>query len=207
MVVSRAIHFLLALVLSCSVAISARADSLASFLPDIDPADLAPGADAFGPVRSDVKVAPVLRGGETIAWAFLTSDFVGTTGYSGKPIHVVAAIDADAVLTGVQLVKHSEPIVLIGIPNSRMVELTEGYAGLDLKREAETGGEGHDLDIISGAGHDACWINRVAPTAMVMCPCVDGLSHNEAEEITPEWAEKGCNVLFHAVVETAEIVE
>ena len=62
-------------------------------------------------------------------------------------------------------------------------------------------------DLISGAGHDACWINRVAPTSMVMCPCVDGLSHNEAEEITPEWALKGANVLFHAVVETAEIVE
>ncbi|MSU92253.1 hydantoinase/carbamoylase family amidase [Rhodobacteraceae bacterium 2CG4] len=62
-------------------------------------------------------------------------------------------------------------------------------------------------NIVSGAGHDACWINRVAPTAMVMCPCVDGLSHNEAEEISPEWAEKGANVLFHAVVETARIVE
>ncbi|KAE9631502.1 Zn-dependent hydrolase [Parasedimentitalea maritima] len=63
------------------------------------------------------------------------------------------------------------------------------------------------IDLISGAGHDACWINRVAPTAMVMCPCVDGLSHNEAEEISPEWAAAGANVLFHAVVETAEIVE
>ena len=63
------------------------------------------------------------------------------------------------------------------------------------------------IDLISGAGHDACWINRVAPTAMVMCPCVDGLSHNEAEEISPDWAAAGTNVLFHAVVETAEIVE
>jgi len=62
-------------------------------------------------------------------------------------------------------------------------------------------------NIVSGAGHDACWINRVAPTAMVMCPCVDGLSHNEAEEISKEWAAAGCDVLFHAVVETAEIVE
>jgi len=61
-------------------------------------------------------------------------------------------------------------------------------------------------DIISGAGHDACWINRVAPTAMVMCPCVDGLSHNEAEEISKEWAAAGTNVLLHAVVETAGIV-
>lgn len=62
-------------------------------------------------------------------------------------------------------------------------------------------------NIVSGAGHDACWINRVAPTAMVMCPCVDGLSHNEAEEITKEWAAAGADVLFHAVVETAGIVE
>ncbi|WP_299935476.1 NosR/NirI family protein [uncultured Pelagimonas sp.] len=129
----------------------AFADSLDSFLPDLVPSELAPGADAFGPVRDDVKVAPILKGGETIAWAFLTSDFVGTTGYSGKPIHVVAAIDNDAVLTGVKLVKHSEPIVLIGIPNSKMVKLTEGYTGLDLKAEAASGGESHDLDIISGA--------------------------------------------------------
>ena len=62
-------------------------------------------------------------------------------------------------------------------------------------------------DLVSGAGHDACWINRVAPTSMVMCPCVDGLSHNEDEEISQDWASAGANVLFHAVVESAEIVE
>ena len=63
------------------------------------------------------------------------------------------------------------------------------------------------MNLISGAGHDACWINRVAPTAMIMCPCVDGLSHNEAEKITMDWASSGANVLFHAVLETAEIVD
>ncbi len=61
-------------------------------------------------------------------------------------------------------------------------------------------------DLISGAGHDACWINRVAPAAMVMCPCVGGLSHNEAEDISSDWATAGTDVLFHAVVETAGIV-
>ncbi|UWQ61905.1 NosR/NirI family protein [Leisingera caerulea] len=132
-------------------AAAAEADSLDSFLKELTPTDLVPGAEAFGPVRSDVPVAPVLKAGETVAYAFLTSDFVGTTGYSGKPIHVVAAIDTDAVLTGVKLVKHSEPIVLIGIPNSKMVKLTESYAGLDLKAEAAAGGDAHDLDIISGA--------------------------------------------------------
>lgn len=75
-----------------------------------------------------------------------------------------------------------------------------------IRDAAERLGYSH-RNIVSGAGHDACWINRIAPTAMVMCPCVDGLSHNEAEEITKEWASAGADVLFHAVVETAVIVE
>ncbi|MBF9047538.1 hydantoinase/carbamoylase family amidase [Rhodobacterales bacterium LSUCC0031] len=75
-----------------------------------------------------------------------------------------------------------------------------------IRAAAERLGYSH-MDIVSGAGHDACWINDVAPTAMVMCPCVGGLSHNEAEEISPDWAAAGTNVLFHAVVATAEIVE
>ena len=75
-----------------------------------------------------------------------------------------------------------------------------------IRDAAERLGYSH-RNLVSGAGHDACWINRKAPTAMVMCPCVDGLSHNEAEDITQEWARAGADVLFHAVVETAEIVE
>ena len=55
-------------------------------------------------------------------------------------------------------------------------------------------------DIVSGAGHDACYVARVAPTGMIFIPCIDGLSHNEGEAITPEWAEAGANVLLHAVL-------
>jgi N-carbamoyl-L-amino-acid hydrolase len=70
---------------------------------------------------------------------------------------------------------------------------------------AERLGYSH-MNIISGAGHDACWTNRVAPSTMIMCPCVDGLSHNEAENISKEWAQAGADVLLHAVLETAEVV-
>lgn len=73
-----------------------------------------------------------------------------------------------------------------------------------VRRAAEKLGYTH-MDIISGAGHDACWVNRVYPTTMIMCPCVDGLSHNEAEEISKDWAAAGTDVLFHAVLETAGI--
>ena len=73
-----------------------------------------------------------------------------------------------------------------------------------VREAAEELGYSH-MDIISGAGHDACWINDLAPTAMIMCPCEDGLSHNEAEEISKEWAQAGTDVLLHAVLNTAVI--
>ncbi len=84
------------------------------------------------------------------------------------------------------------------------VTFDEGLVGV-VRGAAEQLGYSH-MNIVSGAGHDACWINRVAPTVMIMCPCVDGLSHNEAEEISPEWAAAGADVLLHAVLDAAEVV-
>ncbi|GLQ06994.1 Zn-dependent hydrolase [Sneathiella chinensis] len=69
---------------------------------------------------------------------------------------------------------------------------------------ADIAGYAH-MDIISGAGHDACYINRVAPTGMIFVPCENGISHNEEEEATPEDLAAGCNVLLHAVVERATV--
>ncbi len=71
-----------------------------------------------------------------------------------------------------------------------------------VRHAAEICGYGH-RDIVSGGGHDACNIARIAPAAMVFCPCVGGVSHTEAEAITPEWAEAGANVLLQAVLAKA----
>jgi N-carbamoyl-L-amino-acid hydrolase len=75
-----------------------------------------------------------------------------------------------------------------------------------VRRAAERCGLSH-RDIVSGAGHDACYVSRVAPTAMIFTPCVDGVSHNEAEEISPAWASAGTAVLLHAVLDKAAIVD
>ena len=74
-----------------------------------------------------------------------------------------------------------------------------------VRRAAKRFGYSH-RDIVSGAGHDACYLARVAPTSMVFTPCVDGVSHNESEDIKQEWSTAGANVLMHAVLEKAEIV-
>ena len=145
------IRLALALFLTC-LAPAAMADSvLAKYLPQTQASDLVQGADSFGAISADLPVAPVMKGTDQLGWAYITSDFVGTTGYSGKPIHVMVALDTAGKVIGVKLVKHSEPIVLIGIPEAKVKALAASYIGMDLVAEAADNGSGHKLDIISGA--------------------------------------------------------
>ncbi len=59
-------------------------------------------------------------------------------------------------------------------------------------------------DIVSGAAHDAVYLSRVAPAAMVFVPCEGGISHNETENAKPEDLAAGCSVMLRAALETAE---
>ena len=81
---------------------------LNKFIPKVPAGELVEGADAYGNMLDNIPVAPILKGGEVIGYAYITSDFVGTTGYSGKPIHVMVAIDNDAKLPGATLVRSEE---------------------------------------------------------------------------------------------------
>jgi len=74
---------------------------------------------------------------------------------------------------------------------------------VDLVRQAVKKLGFSSREMVSGAGHDAVHTATVIPTAMIFCPCKDGLSHNEAESILPEEAEAGTQVLFEAVVARA----
>jgi N-carbamoyl-L-amino-acid hydrolase len=59
---------------------------------------------------------------------------------------------------------------------------------------------------VSGAGHDAVYMARLAPAGMIFIPCKDGISHNEIEDAKPEHITAGCNVLLHAMLERAGVV-
>ena len=72
-----------------------------------------------------------------------------------------------------------------------------------LREAAESQGYPHQ-DIISGAGHDAVYLARVTPTAMIFVPCIGGISHNEIEDAKPDDLTAGCNVLLNALLETAD---
>lgn len=71
-----------------------------------------------------------------------------------------------------------------------------------VRRSAQELGYTH-RDIISGAGHDAMYLNRIAPTGMIFVPCENGISHNEIENAKPSDLAAGCNVLLRAMLERA----
>jgi len=62
------------------------------------------------------------------------------------------------------------------------------------------------MPVVSGAGHDAVYMARLAPAGMVFIPCKDGISHNEIEDATPADITAGCNVLMHAMLERARVL-
>lgn len=64
-----------------------------------------------------------------------------------------------------------------------------------------------NMDVVSGAGHDAIYAARLAPAGMIFVPCKDGISHNEIEDARADHLEAGCNVLLHAMLERARVVE
>jgi N-carbamoyl-L-amino-acid hydrolase len=63
-----------------------------------------------------------------------------------------------------------------------------------------------NMPAVSGAGHDAVYMAKLAPTGMIFIPCKDGISHNEIESAKPEHISAGCNVLLHAMLERAKVV-
>jgi len=58
-------------------------------------------------------------------------------------------------------------------------------------RNAANNCEYPNRDIVVGAGHNACYMSKVAPASMIFVPCIDGISHNEIEDVKPEWITAG----------------
>jgi NosR/NirI family nitrous oxide reductase transcriptional regulator len=124
---------------------------LAGFLPKITPADFFAGADRFGPPQGEPPVFPVYRGDQLQGFVYLNSDFANAVGYSGKPIHILVGIDPSGIITGLKLIDHKEPIVLIGIPEARIVGAVNTLIGKDMKPVAQGAEHAPQVDIVSGA--------------------------------------------------------
>ncbi len=132
--------------------------------------------------------------GSTMLMVDLRHPDTGTLKRMGEELHQLAAQAAadNRLEMTIEQVMDSPPVVF----DAACVSAVRGAA--------ERGGFSH-MEIVSGAGHDACAMASIAPTAMIFVPCADGISHNELESATPEDLAAGCQVLFHAILERAGV--
>jgi NosR/NirI family transcriptional regulator, nitrous oxide reductase regulator len=124
---------------------------LAEFASQVPVGELVPGADQYSPVQGNPPVMKVSSGGRLLGYAFVNSDWVNSTGYSGQPIQILVGLTTDGKIAGARLMAHHEPIVLIGIPPERIAAFIRGYIGRDVLRIASDASARPQVDIVSGA--------------------------------------------------------
>ncbi|WP_404295196.1 transcriptional regulator NosR [Halomonas sp.] len=116
-----------------------------------------PEADAVGEPIEEPPVVPVLRDGETVGYVFETNDIAPIPAYSGHPVNMRVGMALDGRITGVEVLDHSEPIMLVGIPETVLDDFVGQYAGKSVRQKVRVGlsrrqREGYEhVDAVSGA--------------------------------------------------------
>jgi len=124
---------------------------LAAFAAQATPQEFFTQATRFGSPQGDPPLLPVFANDVQIGFVYLNSDFTASIGYSGKPIHILVGIDMQGAIAGYKLVAHKEPIVLVGVPERRVVEALNKLVGTKIGPIAAGTARPPQPDIVSGA--------------------------------------------------------
>ncbi len=151
-----AIYLLAGLILLASNLISNHVYAAgAKHSAQLDLSHVFPGADRLGPLEGDIPSRAAYKGGDLLGFVFSTQDTVGTIGFSGKPLDIAVGMDLNAVITGAQILSHSEPVLIIGITPQRLDNFVAGFQGIDITNALQSGTK-HDSgntlpDSVAGA--------------------------------------------------------
>ncbi len=153
---AKLVHWIIAIMAAASallglVAPASAQTNLSAFVEKVTPQDFFPQATRFGDPQGDPPLLPVFANETQIGFVYLNSDVTGSVGYSGKPIHILVGIDMQGVITGFKLVEHKEPIVLVGVPEQRVVEAINKLIGTKIGPIASGAERPPQPDIVSGA--------------------------------------------------------
>lgn len=113
---------------------TASASGIGDYLSTAVATDLLPDADRLGEPVGEPPLVPAYKDDQTVGYVYLNTDFTTSIGYSGKPIRILVGIDKSGVVRGLKLVEHKEPIVLIGIPEAKVIAALNGFIGRDMGR-------------------------------------------------------------------------
>lgn len=132
--------------------VQTKGDSrLADFINKVDPATVFPGATRFGKPTGKPAVAIAYTQDKPVGYVYITSDIVNTRGYSSYPIDIMVGLDNQGSIVGAKLLEHHEPIVLIGIKESKIENFINGYIGKSYIKNPPKPGAAPPVDIVSGA--------------------------------------------------------
>ena len=115
-----------AFVVLCHLGAANAESRLAEFAAKATPQDFFSKATRFGQEQGDPPILPVYAADRLLGYVYLNTDFTGAIGYSGKPVNLLVGIDNNGVITGIKLVEHKEPIVLVGVPEHRVLAAVRG---------------------------------------------------------------------------------
>jgi NosR/NirI family nitrous oxide reductase transcriptional regulator len=124
-----------------------------------------PSVTRYEPREDNRAIQELYAGDELVGYAYQTLDFVQTPAYSGKPLNAMVVLDTEGEIKGARVIHHDEPILLIGIPEAKMHEFTDQYAGLKADQRVTVGGKSSErrvaVDGLSGATVTVMVINEV----------------------------------------------
>lgn len=147
----RVAGILVAVFLLCYSDVAAAASRLSEFAARATPQEFFKQATHFGEPQGDPPLLPVFAADRLLGYVYLNSDFTGAIGYSGKPVNMLIGIDPEGIITGLKLVEHKEPIVLVGVPERRVVEAINKLLGTSIAPIAAGKERPPQPDIVSGA--------------------------------------------------------
>ncbi|MDR2310530.1 MAG: regulatory protein NosR [Brucellaceae bacterium] len=130
---------------------TALAAQLDKYLPALKVQEIFQDADRIGTPQGEPPIAPVYKNQDLLGYIYLNSDFTSAVGYSGKPIHILVGIDPKGIIRGIKLVDHKEPIVLIGIPEAKVVAALNSLINSDFNAVASGTAKPPQVEIVSGA--------------------------------------------------------
>ncbi|NGZ29389.1 MAG: FMN-binding protein, partial [Magnetococcales bacterium] len=128
-----------------------QARQFGDYVVEVEPALVYPGVDPIGPLTGTPPQAEVKQNGKKVGYVFLTSDI----GYSGKPIQILVGMTLEGKVVGAKVIRHSEPILLVGIPEEKLFEFVERFIGRTPTAKETTA----SVDAVSGATVTAIVIN------------------------------------------------
>lgn len=132
-----------------------------------------PGATRFSERRGQPPFVEAYGSGpdgreRLLGYVMLSTDITDTPAYSGKPVVNLIGMDTTGRFTGVRVLKHSEPILLLGIPESALVDFNDQYVGKSVEDSIEVGPSRPDEDIIGVDAISGATVTVIAQNQVIM---------------------------------------